>query len=161
GVHMGADEDAGGGDQQQVLGAVHHLDAHHRPGLLGDGVVLDAQTAPVGDAVLLHRGALAVAVFRNGQHRLAGGGPGGAHHVVSVSQLDAPHTVGVPAHDTHVVLVKAHGQPKVGGNEDLLGAVGLADLYQLVVLVHLNGPDAVVPNIFQRGEGDALHGALP
>ena len=77
------------------------------------------------------------------------------------TQLDAPHAVGVPAHDPHVVLVEAHGQPKVGGNEDLLLPVGLADLHQLVVLVHLDGPDAVVPDVFQGGEGDALHGTLP
>ena len=44
-LHRRPDQDTGLGHQQQVLGAVHHLDAHNLAGLIGDLVVLDAQTA--------------------------------------------------------------------------------------------------------------------
>ncbi|CAN4027294.1 hypothetical protein MCGFDL_MCGFDL_00160, partial [Dysosmobacter welbionis] len=69
-VHRGADQDACLGHQQQVLRAVHHLDAHHGAGLVRHHVVLDAEAAPVGDPIVLHRRLLAVAVFRDGQHRM-------------------------------------------------------------------------------------------
>ena len=86
-------------------------------------------------------------------------GPGGAHHVVALPQADAPDAHGLPAHGPHVVLVKAHRHAVVGGDEDALLSIGLPHGDQLVPLIHAQGADSVVPQVFQGVGGQALHGA--
>ena len=71
-------------------------------------------------------------------------GPGGAHHIVPLPEADAPDAHGVPAHGPHVVLVEADGHAVVGGDEDLLVAVGLPDGDELVPLLQGDGPDAAL-----------------
>ena len=146
---MGADQNTRLGDQQQVLAAVHHLDAHHWAGLFGDHIVLDAQAAPVCDPVLLHGGALAVSIFCDGQHGPALGSPAGPHHIVALPQADPSDTHCGPAHGTDVLLIKAHSHSVMGGDQNLLGPVGLQDADQLVALVQGQGPDAAGPDILQ------------
>ena len=72
-----ADEDARARDEQQILAAVHDLDADDAAGLLRDHVVFDAEAAAVRDAVFLDRRFLAVALFGDGQDFLALLGAGG------------------------------------------------------------------------------------
>ena len=160
-LHRRPDQDTGLGHQQQVLGAVHHLDAYDLAGLVCDLVVLDAQTAPVGDAVLLHRRPLAVALLRDGQHALALSGSGSAYHIVALPETDAPDAHSRAAHRPDVILVEHHGHAVMGGNEDLLAAVGLPDRYQLVALVHGQRPDTVVAEVLQRLHRQTLHRTVP
>lgn len=115
---------------------------------------------PGGDAVFLHRGALAEATLRNGQHRLAGLGQGGAHHIVALPQADAPDAHGRAAHGPDVGLVEADGLAVVGGDEDPVAAVGLQHVDEPVALVQGQGPDAVVAEVLQGRHLQALHGAV-
>ena len=160
GVHMGTDQDASLGDQQQVLGAIHNLDAHNGPGLFRYHIVFDAQAASIGNSVLLHGGALAISLFGNGQYRPALSNPGGAHHIVALPQADAPDTNRIPAHGPHIVFVKADRHTIVGCDEDFLVPVGFPDRYQLIPLVQAQGPNAVVAQIFQGLHRQALHRPL-
>ena len=65
---------------KRTVGILHHGQAvgealritalrfyHHRPGLVGNHIVLNADAASVGDPVLLHRRALAVAPLGDGE----------------------------------------------------------------------------------------------
>ena len=139
--------------QQQILGAVHHLDAHHGPGLFRDHVVADTQAAAVRDAVLLHGGALAEAPLRDGQDRLVRVGTGGAHHIVAVPQADAPDAHGDPGpwRRTSVsskqtacpswVAMSIRSWPRVSSYGD-----------ELIALIQRQGADAVVPQVLQGAE---------
>ena len=49
----------------------------------------------------------------------------------------------------------------MGGDEDLLAAVGLPDRYQLVALVHGQRPDTVVAEVLQRLHRQTLHRTVP
>ena len=49
----------------------------------------------------------------------------------------------------------------MGGDEDLLAAVGLPDRYQLVALVHGQRPNAVVPQVLQSLHRQTLHRTVP
>ena len=49
----------------------------------------------------------------------------------------------------------------MGGNEDLLAAVGLPDRYQLVALVHGQRPDAVIAEVLQSLHRQTLHRTVP
>ena len=49
----------------------------------------------------------------------------------------------------------------MGGDQDLLPAVGLPDGDEPVALVHPQRPDAVVPQVLQGVGGQALHRAVP
>src|SRR5699024_3114757 len=135
----------------------------HAAGLFRDVIALQAEAAPllgpVGADILVHLGALAVAVLGDHQHLVIPLGPGGAHHPVALPQLDAAHAAGVPAHAAHVVLVEADGHAVVGGDEDGLIAVGLPHADELVPLLQGDAADARLAGGVDGGELDALDGA--
>src|SRR5699024_11048205 len=101
------------------------------------------------------------AVLGDGQNRLAGGGPGSAHHVVPFLQADATHAHGGAAHDTHVIFVKADGLSVMGGNEDVSRSVSLPHGDELVPSLQGDDPQAVVAQVAQGVHGNALDGTVP
>ena len=158
-----ADDHAGVVDDQHVVLVADHLDPHHWTGFLGDIIALQAKSAPllgpVGADILVHVGALAVAVFGDHQHLMVPLGPGGPHHVVAGAQVDAPDAGGVPAHAAHVGLLEADGHAVVGDDQDGLVAVGLPHADELIPLVQGDAADARLACSVDGGELDALDGA--
>ena len=130
-----------------------------------DGHVLDALAAAGLQAVHLDIGALAEAVFSDGQNTvLAGlvllGSDGHTDDVVVLGESDAAHAVGRTAHGADIVLVKANGHAQMRGQENNLAAVGDARLDQLIVVVYPNGDNPARHHVREVLERRLLHRAL-
>ena len=114
-----------------------HLGAVALGGADGD----DALGAAALGRELLHRGALAIAVFGHAEH-----GAGLRHHQgddpLALVQHDAAHAVGTAAHGADMVLAEAHRLAGGGEEHQVLLAVGDGHADQDLVLVQVDGDDA-------------------
>src|SRR5207249_2315788 len=132
-------------DQHDLIVIRHHANAHHTPRLVGGLHGDDALAAAPRETVLLHLGALAVAVLG---HREEGGA--GLHqiqgdHLVSLVELHAPHAVGVAAHRPGLLLLEADRLAVARREDRLARAVGQPDADHLVALLERDGDDARRP----------------
>src|SRR4029453_9968326 len=113
--HRAADPLAAVGDQHDVIVFAHHAHADDAPDAVGDVHRDDAFAATAGEAVLVERGALAVALFRHGEDRGVR-----RHHVdgdddIVTVELDTAHAGGVAAHGADVRLAEADRLAGRGG----------------------------------------------
>ena len=147
GLGVDADDLAELADDHQLAGVVDQLNAADAADARGDGHVLDALAAAGLQAVVLDIGALAKAVFGDGQDAVRArlvllGSDGDADDVIVFGEVDAAHAVGRAAHGADVVFVEADGHAEMRGEEDDLRAVGDAGGDQFVVLVDADGDNA-------------------
>ena len=149
------DRDSVLADQNQVVCIVHDLDAGHAAVV----VVADTQATAVGDAVIINAAAASLALFGNGQHAGTWAAYTGSNDIVSLSQLDDTHTVAGTAHSAGAALGKVDGGTIVGGNDDLIVALGQVAPYQAVALVQGNGNQTRFANVTELGQRRALNEA--
>src|SRR5699024_6621497 len=100
-----------------------------------------------------------IAVLGDGKDGGVGDGPHPADDKVPFPELDAPDAYRGAAHGAHVALPEADGHAVVGGDEDVVLAVGLQDGPELVPLrpgEHALADGASVPG---GGLVGGLHGA--
>ena len=163
-----ADEDARARDEQQILAAIHDLDADDAAGLLGHHVVLDAEAAAVRDAVFLDRRLLAVALFGDGQDLLALLGAGGADDIVALAVALADLGF-VSAPGLHPAIVEPEGHIDAldlldvvavleGFGEEGLALIILFQIFDGRFLVHLEGDDVL--RLELAGKLSAQHGGV-
>jgi len=76
-----ADQNTVLADEDQVIGVIYNLDACHTAA----GVVADAQTTALGNAVVINQAAAAFAVLGDGQHGCAGAADAHAHNIVTIT----------------------------------------------------------------------------
>ena len=115
---------------------------------------------PAAADVFACLGALAVAVFRDGQHTGVRPRDLRADAVVAVLQTDAAHADRLASHRAHIRLGKADGLTVVRGHEDILAAVGEHDVDELVALVKPQRADAGIADVLERGQLHTLDGAV-
>src|SRR6266404_5959951 len=132
-------------DQHDLIVIRHHANADHTPRLVGGLHGDDALAAAPRETVLLHLGALAVAVLG---HREEGGSR--LHqiqgdHLVSLVELHAPHAVGVAAHRPGLLLLEADRLAVARGEDRLARAVCQANADHLVALLERDSDDARWP----------------
>ena len=113
---------------------------------------------PAGADELLNGGALAIAVLGDGEDGGVGDGPHPADDKVPFPELDAPDAYRGAAHGAHVALPEADGHAVVGGDEDVILAVGLQNGHELVPLLQGEHPQAYGANVPEGGLLGALHG---
>ena len=70
-----------------------------------------------------------------------------ADHLVVVGQVHAAHAAGDAPHGADILLVEADGLAVLGGQEDILAAVGQGHGDQLVAIVQLDGDDAAAADV--------------
>ena len=133
------------GQQARLLGQVHGLDTHAVAALL---------------PVLLRIGALAVAVFGNGQHLLPGQKHGHVDQLVVLLQLHGLHAHAGAANDANGALLEAQRPSVAAGNDQAHAAVGQVDGDQLVVLPQRQGDQARLAQVGKLAVGRALDHAL-
>src|SRR5262249_4987305 len=119
-----ADHLAAAGHQHELVLVGHHAHPDDSPGLLGDSHGADALAAAMGAPVLVHAGALAVAVLRYGEERGSGLDEVDGDHLVTLVELHADDAVGRPAHGARLGLLEADRLALGGGQDDLARAVG-------------------------------------
>ena len=124
----------------------------------------DAFSAASLQAVLVHIGALAIAIVGDRENQegqvlssailLALHGSGGeADEIIVLAQIDAAHTVRRAPHGANIVFVEANRHPLMRSQEDDLFAVGNAGADQLIIFIDADGDDAArhyVGKILQR-----------
>ena len=124
-------------------------------GLVCDIKGFHALAAPVGNAVVAHVRAFAVAFLRNHQQLgIVAVEADHAHHLVGFGERNAAHTRRRAAHGPHPRLVEADGHAGTCRNHDFIGAVGQRHIQQAVALVDGDGIDSRLarPRVgFQRG----------
>src|SRR5690606_38474791 len=120
----------------------------------------DTLTTPLVLRELLHRGALAVAVFRGGQNLRTLPGNQHGHQTLPFGQAHTAHTAGGTAHRPDVGLLETGHLAAVGEQHDLLAAIGQGSADQDVALVQIQRDQtntALTTELRQRG---LLHGAV-
>src|SRR5699024_6890444 len=154
---MDADQDPVGTDKDEIVAFIHDLDARHA----AFGVVADPQPAAVGDAVIVDAAAASLAVLGDGQHRGARAADARAHHVVALAQFDDPHAVAGTAHGPGSRLGKADGRAVVGGDDDLVVALGQMAPHQAVAFIEAEGDEPRLADVAELGQRRALDQPLP
>ena len=119
----------------------------------------NAAAAAVMDREVLDRGALAVAVLGDGQHLRALACARRADHIVALGQTDAAHAGGLAAHRAHLGLGKGDGAALVGGDQDILLAVGQAHVDEQVIFCQAERAQAGLADVLQVAQDDALDNA--
>src|SRR5207249_4761583 len=104
-----ADEGALVGDDHHLIGVGDLQRGDYVAVALAGLDVDDALAAAVREPVLLERGALAVAVFGDGQERAAGARQLRADHLIVALQRDALDAEGCAAHGADFALIEADG----------------------------------------------------
>src|SRR6185503_19624831 len=112
----------------------------------------DALAAATLLAVLVDRGAFAVAARRDAEDVSAAGERRHAHHLIAALEPDAAHAVGRTAHRAHVSLGEADGEALARRQQDLALAVGDAHVEQAVVLLDPDRDDAAGHRVGEGGE---------
>ncbi len=113
---MHADQNTVLADEDQVIGVIHNLDACHTAA----GVVADAQTTTLGNAVVINQAAAAFAVLGDGQHGCAGAADAHSHNIVTITQLDDAHTMACAAHSARSSLAEMDGGTIMSGHDQLV-----------------------------------------
>ena len=110
-IHGQADGDARLVDDHQVVLVRHVQDGDELSGLLGDLQGLHPLSSTVGDAVVVHRRALSVAVLRHDKD--VAGRILNAHHsdhlVLAVCKRHTAHAHGGASHGTRLGFVESDG----------------------------------------------------
>ena len=119
-----------------------------------------AAAAAMMHGKLLNRSTLAVAVLGDREHICVLAGTRRADNVIALSQLDAAHAGSHTAHCTNLVLVKADGLALVGGDQDVLLAVGQTNVNQCVVLVEVERTQTRAADVLQVAQHDTLCNTL-
>src|SRR5213078_260278 len=105
-VHAQADHLPTARDQHDLVVVRHHANADHAADLVGGLHGDDALPAAPRETVLLHLGALAIAVLGHREQRGAGLHQVERDHLVPRIELHAPHAVGVAPHRPGLVLLE-------------------------------------------------------
>src|SRR5581483_1388466 len=142
-----ADDLAPLADDHQFAGVIDELNRVDAADARRHGHVFHALPAAGLEPVLFHIGALAEAVFRDGENAVSTGlvllrRNGYADHVVIFGEVDAAHAVRGAAHRAHIALVEANCHTEMRRQEDQLRAVGDARGHKLIVLVDADGDNA-------------------
>ena len=109
----------------------------------------DALASAALQAVVIDLRALAVAVFRNGQHVRALFIDRQADDLVALGQVHRLDAHAHAAHGADVALAKADGHAALGRQQDLLLAVGQLHAHQLVVLAQHDGDQAGAAQVLE------------
>ncbi len=142
------DDIASRGEHEYLIVGHHGERGHHRTPGSGDLHTPHALAATALAVERLELGALPVAARAHEQHHRAVLDHRRAHHgVLGVLELHAPHAGGGPAHRAHVVLGEADGHAVRRHHDDVVLAVGLDHLHQLVAVLQVDGDQPVA----QRG----------
>src|SRR2546422_318473 len=144
-VHAQADHLPTARDQHDLVVVRHHANADHAAGFVGGLHGDDALPAAPRETVLLHLGALTVAVLGHREQRGAGLHQVERDHLVPRVELHAPHAVVVAAHRPGLVLLEADRLAVARGGDRLARAVRQANADHLVALLERDGDDARGP----------------
>src|SRR5262249_40548126 len=133
------------GDHHHLVVAGDRQQVDHLAVALAGADVDQALAAAALHAVLLDRGALAVAALAHGEQRLLAVADHHVDHGVAVLQLDAAHAAGPPAPRPHVGLVEPDRHAVARAEHDALALAAQSHADQPVALVEADGDDAARP----------------
>ena len=155
GLRLDADDDAVVGNQNDVVVEVDHLDRRD-VAVLADVVVQDALAAAALQAVILDLGKAAVAGFGNREHKAVFAQDAHADDHVVADQADRADAAGLPAHFADVVLVETDRLAVLRRDEQVVLPARDAHPAEHVVLGEVDRDQAVLADVRERREADAL-----
>src|SRR5262245_23022278 len=147
-------------DDQDVV-AVAHLEHRDDVAVTTAGLDVDDPLAGAAlQAILLERGAFAVAALGDGQTADALQHDVGRDDLVALVELDALHAASPAAHRAHLFLREADAHPELGRDHHLALAVGAPGSHHAIVVVQADGLDAAGARVRVGFEHSLLVGTL-
>src|SRR5436305_3209761 len=142
-----ADGDARRRDQEQLVVETDHERGDDVAASSGELDALDAHRAPALTRETLELGALAVAGVGDDEDVDVVTRQVARHDLVALTKAHADDAGGRAAHRSHRLLGEADGLPHAADHEDVVFAAGLDDLDELVLVLEVDGDDAVAPGL--------------
>src|SRR5690606_9462908 len=159
-LHRGAHQRAARADQHDLIVRLDLQRADHFTVALGDLQRYHALPSTAMDREILYRRALAVTVFRCGEHHTLTVERDERDDLLSLRQAQSAHAGRRATHRTHVILLETDGLAAARAEHDLARAVGDVRADQPVARLELDGDDPGLARPRERLERGLLAGAL-